>query len=390
MTSNFELNGSIKLLSIIKEHIKENGNISFSQFMELALYQRNYGYYMNKENIIGETGDFTTAPEISPLFAKCLATQIIKLFKLLDKKNIIEIGAGTGILALEILKELKKKDSLPDKYYIIEISPKLRLKQKEKLNEIKKNIPTEIIWINEIPENTSSNVLIANEVLDAIPTNLITINNDIENKKYYSSEWFVTLDEEENLRWDLCETSNVELISEVNNIQNLLNKSITTKYTTEINTNYKSFLKKITNRLNNSYLIFIDYGYTESEYYHFQRTMGTLQCFYKHKLDNNPLANPGEKDITSHVNFSYFAEQADKLKLSLCYFNKQSTFLLENDLDKHLQESSNNSLDHNLLKQVQILTMPYEMGDLCKVMILGKNVCNNEIISTINDQRHQL
>jgi len=341
------------LLNIIKQKIMDNkGYITFSQFMETALYEPNLGYY-NQQNIkIGMQGDFTTACEISPLFGKTVANAI-------TYSNILELGAGSGKLACEIIKKVH-----PHKYYILERSAFLKQQQKQYL--ISQNISLHNVeWISQLPQNFEGSI-IANEVLDALAVDIWGFN-------FKQNQWSlkgIGLNND-----DLCWVD----IKEVNNTQNLpdeLPKNIEyfdkDEYITETHEQSKFLINSLSNILSKGEIILIDYGFLEHEYYHPNRNMGTLMCYHKHTANTNPLINIGLQDISCHVNFSLIIQALEKNNLEIEYFANQANFLIDYGILELLNTCIDTKDYLNIAKQAQVLLSEAEMGALFKVVIAKK------------------
>lgn len=337
-------------------------DISFADFMEIALYHPEWGYY-NAENIdLGTKGDFTTAPEISPLFAKCLARQIQQI----SPASLLEAGAGTGRLASDLLTELNKLGCLPSHYYIYEISSALRKKQQALLQSTLPEFFSRIIWLDTLPENFSGTI-IANEVLDALPVHLFRVEKDGVKEKFVT--W-----ENNQFAWKYLEPSG-EYREEAERIRELYH--LPEGYEFEINFYLSAFIASLAYSLREGIILFSDYGYGEREYYHPQRLRGTLTCFYQHRSYDNPLIFPGLMDITAHVDFTRVIENASGLGLSLAGFTTQSSFLLScglMDFAGECEESLDEAGKLELHQAIKILTLPTEMGERVKFMALSKGV----------------
>jgi len=369
---------------MISDHIrhimlKTNNIISFATFMELALYHPKWGYYCRDTFDIGKHGDFTTAPHLSPLFAKCLAKQIQQIIQTLNISTVLELGAGTGKLAGDLLTELNTLGCLPDQYYIYEISKGLQKKQQEYLLSTYPHFFPRIIWLDTLPQNFTGTI-IANEVLDALPVNCFQIKNDI------ALERCVTLKDHE-FSWQLCEPSTPE----AHRLQTVY--SLPNDYQFEINLNLQPFIESLGRSLKKGMILFSDYGYGQKEYYHPERKQGTLCCFYQHKQQANPLALPGLQDITAHVDFTRLIDHAIDNGFNLAGYTSQTAFLLATGLteqvaiaEKNLSPKEAFQLHH----AVKLLTLPTEMGERIKFMALSKNIEMNLIGFSLQDRRREL
>ena len=332
------------LITTINQH---GGRIAFSDYMQMALYQPGLGYYSAGTHKIGAAGDFVTAPEISPLFSQCLARQCQQVLATLDEGVIIEFGAGLGTMAADILLTLQQQNSLPKNYFIIEVSADLRQRQQQKLQAELPDYFSHIIWLDGLPEKPVNGVVLANEVLDAMPVNRFTLSNNKVQEVYvgYQQDTFV----------DVL----------VDSEQDVPFAHFADGYTSEVNGLLKPWLKSVEGIVAQGVILLIDYGFPAREYYHPDRSMGTLMCHYRHHAHGDPYYYPGLQDITAHVDFTAVANTTD---LALAGFTSQAAFLLNCGLLDFLKTP-----DINRNKQVNILTSPSEMGELFKVMALAKN-----------------
>lgn len=377
---------SNKLTYYIQDKITlANGKIPFSDFMSACLYAPGLGYYSAGAAKFGQAGDFVTAPEISDLFGQSLAEYYLE-FKLKnfpdDNLNIIEIGAGTGKLAKDILLHLKALDALPTFYYILEVSADLKQKQYALLKNALPEFIDQIIWldnIEKIPNFNGQGLIIANEVLDALPVDMIQLKpNPTMGKPDIYQAWVTYHSEShsfETLYLPAEETFK-------NNTTEILEKSLkydlsdfqfdAPVYQSEINLNVSSWLSGIEKILSKGQLIFIDYGFGAKEYYHPSRHMGTLMCHYRHRAHGDFLSYIGLQDITAHVNFTQVALAAQQLDLTIDNFTTQAEFLLSQKLTLLAEKKYNLIQNFSVSQEMQLLTAPHEMGELFKVLILQK------------------
>ncbi len=411
------LEKSHHLREFIQQEIARNqGIIPFSEYMSLALYAPELGYYSGNMPKFGFGGDFITAPEISPLFSQCLASFCQDVLRnLKDEHNrcqgdILEIGAGSGQMALDILVDLYHQNSLPRHYYIFEISPTLKKRQELKLKEGLERqcgeygveIFSRIIWIDAyegfFPKTSFQGIILANEFLDALPVELFTIK---EGKFYFN---YVVM---RNGKFELeCrEPETHSLIWQSHDeIQHLLSSGI--DYQSEINFNLEKNIENMASILNSGVVLLIDYGFPRQEYYHPDRTMGTLMCHYQHRAHHDPFYYPGLQDITAHVDFTAVALAAQAANLEISGYTTQANFLIDAGLihllerQRYLEDSKNNKSENLTQHSIQmknitqnqainILTSPAEMGELFKVIALSKNY-DKELIGFRNDLRNRL
>lgn len=351
---------SQQLCSLIQQDIAlQGGWIPFSRFMELALYAPGLGYYTAGANKFGSTGDFTTAPEISSLFGRTLARQLIEIMDN-SSPHILELGAGSGKLALDILTELVSQNKLPQSYAILEVSADLRERQQRLLQTKIPHIVERITWLDTLPAEINGAV-IGNEVLDALPVHLLhwTHNAIMERGVASQQDQFV---------WSERPLETPTLLELAQII------SVPDGYISEISPAARGLVCTLTEHLQQGAMLFIDYGFGAREYYHPQRNRGTLMCHYRHHAHDDPFYLPGLQDITAHVDFTAIAESAIDHGAQLLGYTSQAHFLINGGITDLIRDISPNNpgVYLPLSTQIQKLTSPAEMGELFKVMALGK------------------
>ncbi len=374
---------SAKLSELIRRDIAAQGGwIPFSRFMELALYAPGLGYYTAGARKFGESGDFITAPELSTLFGRTLARQLIEVMQA-STRHILELGAGSGKLALDILGELEKRDALPESYSILEVSADLRERQQALLQEKLPHLSGRIHWLDALPE-TLSGAVIGNEVLDALPVHLVYWRKPPSPHPSPSGrgshhgaggegqeivERGVSLNGERFI-WQDRTPVNEALLNIAQNIK------VPDDYLSEVSPATRGLIASICERMSKGALLFIDYGFGAREYYHPQRQRGTLMCHYRHHAHDDPFYLPGLQDITAHVDFTAVAEAAIDHGAHFLGYTSQAHFLINNDVMDYLKEVSPDDLNAYLplSAQLQKLTSPAEMGELFKVIALGKEL----------------
>ncbi len=334
--------------------------------MELALYAPGLGYYSAGSFKLGAAGDFVTAPEISPLFGRTLARQLMEIMAH-STPQIIELGAGSGKLAVDILSELERQNHLPDRYDILEVSADLRARQQALLRQRLPHLMSRIHWLDALPDNISG-ALIANEVLDALPVHLVRWTDASILERGVASEEVASKKNE--FVWQERLPNNPTLHHLAQQI------SLPDDTLSEISLAARGLVNSLSTRLQQGVLLFIDYGFGAREYYHPQRNNGTLMCHYRHHAHDDPFYLPGLQDITAHVDFTAIAEAAIEADLHLYGYTTQAHFLINCGITNILAETPPESvLDYlPLSSQLQKLTSPAEMGDLFKVMALGKGM----------------
>lgn len=353
------------LQNLIAHDIRHHsGWISFSRYMELALYAPGLGYYSGGAAKLGKEGDFTTAPELTPLFGGALAQVAADLMGK-TAPQIIEFGAGTGKLARDILTELAALGAPIEQYAIVELSGELRARQQHTLRDF-----PQVTWLEQFPA-AYSGVVIGNEVLDAMPVHLVvkTEQGWKERGIGLSSRKFVYRDR-------ACESWLIDQIPEA--------EALPVGYLTEVHPVSIAFMNSLAAMLCAGYAdsghggaaILIDYGFPAHEYYLAQRTHGTLMCHYRHHAHDDPLYLPGLQDITAHVDFTAMARAAVTHGLDMLGYMSQAAFLIEAGIGDLLLRTSPSDQMRYLpqANMVQKLTSPAEMGELFKVLVVGTNV----------------
>ena len=362
---------SENLISFIKNEIEENdGVISFQRYMELALYAPGLGYYTAGSVKLGEEGDFITAPEISSLFSQSLANAISPALK--PEQVILEVGAGRGRMAADILLYLKQKNNLPKEYWILELSADLRERQKNTITETIPEFIDKVKWLNELPEQFSG-VVLANELLDAMPVQLFQKKeNDINE---INVVW-----REDRFQFQLKSSFDERLVHRIKNIENELASEFCSGYVSEVNFAAEDWIKSIGERLQQGIIVLIDYGFPRHEYYHAQRDQGTLMCHYRHRAHPDAFVYPGLQDITAHVDFTAMADAALEADLKVMGYTNQASFLMGAGLLSFAESNEETDIQQQMeiASQIKKLTLPHEMGELFKVIGFSKK-CDVEL-----------
>lgn len=372
------LAASQSLQQLIAAEIEElGGAMAFSRFMELALYAPRLGYYSGGASKLGASGDFTTAPEISPLFGAALARVAAHIIAQ-SAPDIIEFGAGTGKLARDVLAALDRMGVAVSSYTIIELSGELRARQQEAL----KDLP-QVRWLDGMPEQFSG-VVLANEVLDAMPVELV-IRQD--------GQWMrqmVTV--RDGAFAFVAAPLPPELAAQVAR-QVPDAGQLPDGYLTEIHPVAEGFMASLAAMMKEGRgaAILLDYGFPAHEYYLDQRMGGTLMCHYRHHAHPDPFYLPGLQDITAHVDFTAMALASQEAGLPVLAYMNQASFLLGAGIGELLMESDpEQALDFlPQSRAVQKLVSPAEMGELFKVLVVGQEV---ELLDAIvrADRAHRL
>lgn len=351
----------ITLPVIIKEKILEEGAISFHDFMEMALYYPETGYYMSKEGRIGASGDYYTSPVITPILGEMIGRQLEEMWHILGENSftIVEYGAGDGSLCNDILNYLKNNSALYDNliYYIIEKSTTAGEKAKRRLTE-------KVRWIENIDEIKPFNgCILSNEVLDNFSVHRVVMKNDLmEVYVGYEDGFFEFLKPAPPMLKEYFEELDVALPN---------------GFSTEVNMEAIDWLKQISDALQKGFVLTIDYGYASNELYSSGKRAGTLTCYNNHTVNDNLYDNIGEQDITAHVNFSALCHWGLKYGLDYCGFIHQSYFLLALGLNEYLRNTEKKA-DYNYLDEKQktffINTFMVDIGNKLKVLIQQKGL----------------
>lgn len=365
---------SVKVKQCLLDKIAANGNISFTDYMQTVLYEPGLGYYSAGSTKLGAEGDFVTAPEISSLFSQSIAQAILPALVEIESCSILEVGAGSGKMAAAILAHLDSLNKLPTHYYILELSADLRLRQQQLIKEKIPSIAERVIWLDNIPENLNT-VVIANELLDAMP--VVRFRKE---KQGISIEHVVEVNGEFQLSY-IGDTDDAIYQRAIKRVEEIESHSIKFEvgFISEINFNAEDWLTSIAEKLDKGIIILIDYGYPQHEYYHPQRHEGTLNCFYRHRHHSNPFLYPGLQDLTAHIDFTAIADSGVNNGLNLLGYTTQSHFLFGAGIAQLAEKRSENVADDNIVAQIEManevkkLTMPYEMGEVVKVIGFSKN-----------------
>lgn len=359
---------SHKLVLQLQQEIARDGPMPFSRYMDRVLYTPELGYYCSDTSKFGGTGDFLTAPEISPLFGRCLARLITAVLRELNADEVIEVGAGSGVMATDLLEALEKGGRPVRRYTIVEPSPALRQAQEDTLAARAPALAERVSWRDRLPTSGFRGVILANEVLDAMPASRFRIMQD------GVQEWHVGW-ESEQLAWMLAGPADPLLEQTVAAIQRDLDEPLPQGYDSEVNLRHTPWVQALEQRLSAGLILLIDYGYGRREYYHPQRNTGTLVCYYRHRAHDNPLLFPGLQDLSVHVDFTTIAEAAAAAGLEIAGFTNQASFLLSTGLTEFLAEASTDCAEYYIgVRQAKQLILPGEMGELIKVMALTRGL----------------
>jgi SAM-dependent MidA family methyltransferase len=359
---------SERLVTLIRGEIEEHGGwISFARFMELALYEPGLGYYTAGARKFGSNGDFVTAPELSPLFSRCMATQCAEVLSASGGGDILEVGAGSGLMAADMLNELEAFHQLPGRYLILEVSADLRERQLATLTAHAAQHLARVTWLEELPAALRG-VIVANEVLDALPVDRFSIRSGRVNALGVS--W-----QQDRLNWSEAPATQ-PLEHKVREIESQIGNPFAEGYISEINLRLDPWLRSLAGVLEGGLMLLIDYGLPRRQYYREERRDGTLLCHFRQRFHSDPFIYVGLQDIGAWVDFTAVAETASEAGLIVAGFTTQAHFLMGLGIEQHLKAAGERELVErlSLARQAMLLTLPGEMGERFKVIGLARGV----------------
>jgi len=364
---------SAQLAALIRAEIgAEGGSIPFSRFMERSLYAPGLGYYSAGSTKFGEAGDFTTSPELGPLFASCVAQAVAPVMQQLGPEAaFVEIGGGSGAFAEIMLKRLLELDALPARYAILEPSADLRERQRERLGQLLIPPVFDLVeWLDGPPSDAWNGVLFANEVIDALPTPRFTLRDG------EVFEEGVALDDAGRfVRTD--RPADALLAAAVRHVERYVEHPFPDGYRSELLPQLPYWIQAVMGGLDKGVMLFVDYGYTRREFYQPDRDDGTLRAYYRHRVHNDHYLWPGLQDITASVDFTALAEAGTQAGFDLAGYTTQANFLLGNGLQERLNEAEARADETTLLRlrnEAKRLTLPSEMGERFQVMGFSSDV----------------
>jgi len=352
---------------LMREHLRDQiaaagGWLSFERFMELVLYAPGLGYYSGGAQKLGKGGDFTTAPEISGLFGRCVAVQCAEVLRALHTPSILEIGAGSGRLAADILARLQGLGQLPENYRILEVSADLRQRQRALLEERLPHLLPLVAWLDRPPEEPFDGIVLANEVLDALP--VARFRWDASGVE----ELGVGIDEQ-NFAWAArpAAAAMAQACSRLSEAGGGWDAG----YVSEFCPRIPAWTRAVTRSLRTGAALWFDYGLPRAEYYLPERHDGTLVCHYRHHVSGDPFVNIGLQDITAWVDFTSLAEASREAGFELAGFTTQAHFLAGVGIDREMRLAAGDDENRfaRLAHQARQLMLPGEMGERFKAMV---------------------
>jgi len=341
------------------------GSIGFARFMEMALYEPGLGYYSAGARKLGAAGDFITAPEVAPVFSRCVAAQCAEVLRSLGGGDVLELGAGSGAMAAAMLAELEVLQSLPGRYLILDVSADLRQRQRETLAGAVPHLLERVCWLDRLPDSLVG-VVVANEVLDAMPVERFVVRDGS----------ILALDvawRSDRFEW-VESPAAAGLRDRIERIRAEAGAHWPDGYCSELNAGLEPWLASVADSLERGVALFIDYGLPRRELYAAERSAGTLLCHFRHRFHDDPLVNVGLQDITAWVDFTAVAEAGERAGLEVAGYTTQAHFLIGNDLARQVGAASQMDLVQrvNLSRQAMLLTLPGEMGERFRAIALTK------------------
>jgi SAM-dependent MidA family methyltransferase len=350
------------VVAVIDAIAKAGGFLPFDRYMQLVLYAPGLGYYVAGARKFGVAGDFVTAPELTSLFGAALARQLAPVLGATGAREIVEIGAGSGKLATDLLRSLAAGSAAPSRYRIVEVSPDLVERQRATIARFAPEHAHRVEWLQKLPDRVDGAVVM-NEVLDAVPPSIVA---------RAGNEWFeegVVARDGGTLALARRPLSDTRLIALATG------RFPAGDYASELNPAAEALVEDLAHRLAGGALLAIDYGFPRAEFYHPQRTGGTLMAHYRHRAHGDPLRFPGLNDLTAHVDFTAIAEAGERAGLTVAGFASQAAFLLSCGLLDRLAAvgAPDSSVYLREAAAVQTLTSPAEMGERFKVLALARS-----------------
>ena len=375
---------SARLGERLREEIERAGGwISFARYMQLALYEPGLGYYSAGARKFGAAGDFITAPEVAPVFSRCLAVQCAEVLQTLGGGDLLEFGAGSGAMATTLLEELERRDALPRRYLILDVSADLRQRQQQTLAAAVPRLLERVEWLDRLPDGLEG-VVVANEVLDAQPVERFV--------------WRDAAIHALGVAWERGAPTWSEapapepLARAVLSLARETGVAWPEGYTSEINLGLGNWIAAVSAVLDRGVMLFVDYGLPRRDYYTPERSAGTLLCHFRHRFHDDPFARPGLQDITAWVDFTAVAESATAAGLDVAGYTTQAHFLIGAGIAEFVANVADLDVVErvNLSRQAMLLTLPGEMGERFKAIALARGYDAPLRGFAVRDLRHTL
>jgi len=379
-----EAEHSARLEARVRDEIARAGGwIGFARYMQMALYEPGLGYYSAGARKLGAAGDFVTAPEVAPVFSRCLAVQCDEVLRALGGGDVLELGAGSGVMAAELLGELARRDSLPGRYRILDVSADLRDRQRATLAAAVPQLLDRVEWLDRLPEDFTG-IVVANEVLDALPIERFVVRGGVVNSLGVTSQLG-------RLEWSEARAP-AALADAVRAVERDAGGAWPEGYASEISLGLAGWLAALAAAVRRGVLLFVDYGLPRREFYAAERSDGTLLCHFRHRFHGDPFTRLGLQDITAWVDFTAVAEAGQAAGLDVAGYATQAHFLIGCGLGEFVADVSGLDVVSrvNLSRQAMVLTLPGEMGERFKAIALAKGYDSPLRGFAVRDLRHTL
>ena len=342
------------------------GALPFERYMAMALYEPGLGYYSAGSHKLGAAGDFTTAPELSPLFSRCLAAQVRQCFSLSEGRQLLEFGAGSGAMAIGILNTLGEWGLAPEAYFIVEVSADLRQRQQENIRRQAGQWYERVQWLESPPAEGIHGMILANEVLDALPVALLEWQDDALLQA-------MVVKQGDGFNIEYRPSEDVELIATANSLRERY--QLEPGYRSEICPGMPAWVMTLSDSLQSGGIILSDYGHAGAEFYHPRRSNGTLMCHYRHRAHEDPMLWPGLQDITAHVDFSAVMRAAAQSGLETVGYTTQANFLIGVGMESVIDvDPTDAQAFQSVAAEIRQLTLPTHMGERFKFIGLSRNM----------------
>jgi len=359
---------SQQFCSVLQELIARNGAIPFSEYMQRSLYEPGLGYYVNGFSKLGRDGDFVTAPELSNDFAHCIAELCVQVLNDCNGGDILEFGGGSGVMAADTLLKLHELKCLPNRYFILDVSADLQDTQRQLLSD---KLPAElykkVVWVSEIPDSLTG-IVVANEVLDAFAVERFVIDEGQARQLVveHTDAGFV----QKAIANDAVKRKVDAIVADT---QSPLAQNYCSEYCSWI----RPWCQSLAQKLEKAAVLICDYGAERKRYYSPHNSNGTLRCFFRHTVHDDPFARPAVQDITADVDFTAVAEAATDAGLELQGFAPLSQFMLSLGALERLQERVQDADIHQQIEATgnfKKIVLPQEMGDRFMVIAFSKQI----------------
>ncbi len=352
------------LAALIRAEVHAAGGwIPFERFMQLALYAPGLGYYSAGAAKLGPGGDFVTAPQMSGLFSRCVARGCAEVLAA-SGGQILELGAGTGVMAAGVLRELAAGGVLPERYAILEVSADLAARQREHLGQLPAELREKVVWLERLPPAPFDGVILANEVADALPCRRFSV------RQGQVQELGVSVGEAGEFQ-ERAAAADPLLARECRAVFAAVG-GLPDGYVSELSLTVGPWIASLAHCLGRGALLLFDYGLTQRHYYHPQRVTGTLRCHFRQRVHDDPYVNVGVQDITAWVDFTRVAQAGVDAGLSVAGFATQAAYLLASGLEQLVGAAQDDIERARLSGEARRLIMPEEMGEAFKVMALTR------------------